>query len=60
MTLTTQPIERPDWLDHLVPVPLAPPLRHLQLFRPSTIDLALTKMMRIDPQDREDGDEQAA
>lgn len=49
-----QLILSPDWLDHLVPVPLVPPFIHLQLFRPSTIDLALTKMMRIDPQDRED------
>lgn len=42
-----------DWLEFLVPVEL-PGLRHLSLFRPSTTDLILTKMMRIDPQDRAD------
>ncbi len=26
----------------------------LRLFRPSTVDLILTKMMRVDPEDRED------
>jgi hypothetical protein len=41
------------WLDHLVPIELAG-LLHLSLFRPSTTDLILTKMMRIDPQDRTD------
>lgn len=41
------------WLDHLIPVEL-PGLHHLCLFRPSTTDLILTKMMRIDPQDRAD------
>lgn len=29
-------------------------LKHLGLHRPATEDLILTKMMRIDPQDRED------
>jgi hypothetical protein len=29
-------------------------LLHLSLFRPSVTDLILTKMMRIDPQDRAD------
>jgi hypothetical protein len=47
---------RPDWDDHLVPV-LRPPTRFLKLFRPHTIDLILTKMMRgDDPQDMEDVD----
>lgn len=41
------------WLNRLVPVELAG-LLHLSLFRPSTTDLILTKMMRIDPQDRAD------
>ncbi len=27
---------------------------HIKLFRPSTADLILTKMMRVDPQDRDD------
>lgn len=42
-----------DWLDSLVPVEL-PGLLYLTLFRPSTTDLILTKMMRIDTQDRAD------
>lgn len=47
---------RPDWADHIVPV-LRPSTRHLKLFRPHTIDLILTKMMRgDDPQDMEDID----
>ncbi len=41
-----------NWLDHLVAIHF--PATHLQLFRPSTNDLILTKMMRIDPQDRTD------
>lgn len=45
---------RPDWSEHIVPV-LRPPTLHLKLFRPHTIDLILTKMMRgDDPQDMED------
>lgn len=48
-----QLIIRPDWLDHLVPIPMQG-LRLLELQRPSTEDLILTKMMRIDPQDRSD------
>lgn len=45
---------RPDWHEHILPV-LRPPTRHLKLFRPHTIDLILTKMMRgDDPQDMED------
>jgi len=49
-----QVILRPQWLSHIEPIHLSPPLALLQLARPHTIDLALTKMMRIDPQDRED------
>lgn len=48
-----QVILRPDWLDHLVPIPLTG-LRYLELARPATADLILTKMMRVDPQDRSD------
>ncbi|MDF1738205.1 MAG: hypothetical protein P1U86_03515 [Verrucomicrobiales bacterium] len=45
---------RRDWTEHLVPV-LRPPTKYLNLFRPATIDLVLTKMMRgDDPQDMED------
>lgn len=45
---------RADWLRHLVPV-TRPPLRRLRLFRPATLDLILTKMMRgDDPQDMAD------
>jgi hypothetical protein len=45
---------RPDWSEHIVPV-LRPSTRYLKLFRPHTIDLILTKMMRgDDPQDMED------
>ena len=43
----------PDWLDHLESIELAG-LNFLQLFRPATEDLILTKMMRVDPQDRSD------
>jgi hypothetical protein len=48
-----QVILRPQWLALIVPIPLFG-LRFLQLHRPATEDLILTKMMRIDPQDRED------
>jgi len=42
---------RRDWEQHLVPV-TRPPTRWLRLFRPATLDLILTKMMRgNDPQD---------
>jgi hypothetical protein len=45
---------RPDWEQHLVPV-TRPPTRWLRLFRPATVDLILTKMMRgDDPQDLAD------
>lgn len=40
-----QVFRRADWLDHLVPLP-RPVTRHLELYRPATIDLILTKMMR--------------
>jgi hypothetical protein len=36
---------RPDWIEHLVTIE-RPPTRWLQLFRPHTLDLILTKMMR--------------
>jgi len=49
-----QVILRPQWLSQIEPIHLSPPLALLQLARPHTIDLALTKMMRIDPQDRDD------
>jgi hypothetical protein len=50
----TQVFLRPDWEQHLVAIE-CPSLRHLKLFRPATIDLILTKMMRgNDPQDMED------
>lgn len=48
-----QVILRPQWISHMVPIPL-PGFRYLQPFRPATEDLILTKMMRVDPQDRED------
>lgn len=48
-----QVILRPDWLHHLQSVSL-PGFRHLTLARPATEDLILTKMMRVDPQDRQD------
>lgn len=48
-----QLIISPGWLQHLVPIPMQG-LRFLDLKRPSTEDLILTKMMRIDPQDRSD------
>jgi hypothetical protein len=45
---------RPDWEQHLVRV-TRPPTRWLRLFRPATLDLILTKMMRgDDPQDLAD------
>ena len=43
----------PNWLEKIVPIAVAD-LRHLQLFRPSSTDLILTKMMRNDRQDIED------
>lgn len=45
---------RPDWESQIAEV-LRPPMRYLKLFRPHTIDLILTKMMRgDDPQDLSD------
>lgn len=45
---------RPEWEQFIVPV-LRPPTRWLKLYRPHTIDLILTKMMRgDDAQDMED------
>lgn len=45
---------RPEWEQHIVPVP-RPPTRWLKLFRPHTIDFILTKMMRgADEQDMQD------
>ena len=45
---------RRDWEQHLVPI-TRPPTRWLRLFRPATLDLILTKMMRgDDPQDMAD------
>ncbi len=45
---------RPDWAKHIKPV-LRPTTRWLRLFRPDTVDLILTKMMRgEDAQDMED------
>lgn len=45
---------RQNWLDQIVPVTRLS-LRHLKLFRPASVDLVLTKMMRSDdPQDMAD------
>ena len=49
----SQVILRPEWLELLAPIHLQD-LKLLRLFRPSTEDLILTKMMRVDPQDRSD------
>ena len=47
---------RRQWESEILPV-LRPPLRHLRLFRPATLDLILTKMMRgNDEQDMQDVD----
>jgi hypothetical protein len=48
-----QVILTPDWLQRIVPLP-SQAWRHLQGFRPSSVDLILTKMMREDPQDLAD------
>lgn len=45
-------ILRPDWLRWRVQIPLA--MRHLQVFRPATLDLILTKMARADANDLAD------
>jgi hypothetical protein len=45
---------RRDWLNHIIPI-ARPNLRHLRLYRPATLDLILTKMMRgNDDQDMAD------
>ncbi len=45
---------RPDWEQYILPI-VRPATRWLKLYRPHTIDLILTKMMRgDDPQDMED------
>lgn len=49
----SQVILSPGWLEDIASIPLDH-LRHLKIYRPSTSDLILTKMMRIDPQDRSD------
>ena len=41
-----------DWLTDIIPISF--PLKHIQLYRPCSADLVLTKMMRVDPQDRAD------
>lgn len=38
---------RKCWREHLIPIDRLP-VRHLRLFRPATVDLLLTKMMRGD------------
>lgn len=43
----------PEWLEKIVPIS-SESYRFLRLFRPSTIDLILTKMMRNDAQDLDD------
>jgi hypothetical protein len=48
-----QVILRPGWLESIIPIQLDR-LQYLHLFRPATEDLILTKMMRVDPQDRDD------
>ena len=40
---------RPDWLDRRMHIHL--PFKNLTIYRPATIDLILTKMMRDDPED---------
>ena len=49
----SQVILSPSWLDQIEPIKFLG-LQYLQPFRPSVSDLILTKMMRIDPQDRSD------
>lgn len=47
---------RRDWISHIVPVG-RPTLRWLRLYRPATVDLVLSKMMRgNDPQDMADAE----
>ena len=49
----SQVILRPDWEKWILPIQQSE-FQFLQLFRPATEDLILSKMMRVDPQDRED------
>ena len=49
----SQVILRPDWEKWTLPIQQSS-FQYLQLFRPATEDLILSKMMRVDPQDRED------
>ena len=51
--LDRQVILTPDWRAKVVSIS-GFDFQHLKLVRPSTADLMLTKMMRVDPQDRED------
>lgn len=51
--LDEQIILSPDWREHCVQIPV-PVFKNLSLLRPSAQDLILSKMMRVDPQDRED------
>lgn len=47
---------RRDWAKHILPI-TRPPLNHLELLRPATVDLVLTKMMRgNDEQDMADAE----
>lgn len=47
---------RRDWLNHIIPITRLNPC-HLRLFRPATVDLVLTKMMRgNDEQDMADAE----
>lgn len=48
-----QVILLPQWMDGIVPLPVSG-LEHLRVYRPSVLDLVLTKMMRRDPQDLAD------
>jgi hypothetical protein len=48
-----QVILTPDWIEHTAAINVVE-FRRLILRRPSTADLILTKMMRVDPQDRDD------
>lgn len=45
-----QLILTPDWFARIVSIPTEG-WQHLRVFRPATLDLVLTKMMREDPQD---------
>ena len=47
-----QIIIQPDWKDNRVEIRTE--YKNIKLYRPSTVDLILTKMMRDDPQDMQD------